>query len=206
MLEGISVYHASIRIAKEKVIYFDPYKIENEPHDADIIFITHSHYDHYSEEDIAKVSKDNTIIVMPRSMEKENDTGLFVEPEKEYEIKEETGSIKFKAISSYNILKPFHPKGNKWVGYVVELGDTKYYVAGDTDITNEAKNVKCDVAFLPCGGTYTMNVKEAVSLANTIKPKIAVPIHYGVIVGSKEDGEEFVKLLDNDIKGMVIQE
>ncbi len=205
MLEGISVYHASIRIAKEKVIYFDPYKIENEPHDADIIFITHSHYDHYSEEDIAKVSKDNTIIVMPRSMEKENDTGLFVEPEKEYEIKEETGSIKIKAISSYNILKPFHPKGNKWVGYVVELGDTKYYVAGDTDITNEAKNVKCDVAFLPCGGTYTMNVKEAVSLANTIKPKIAVPIHYGVIVGSKEDGEEFVKLLDDGIEGIVLQ-
>ena len=89
------------------------------------------------------------------------------------------------------------------VGYIVNLDDVSYYVAGDTDITQEAKDVKCDVALLPCGGTYTMDAKEASTLANIIKPKIAIPTHYGSVAGTKEDGEEFVSLLDDGIDGII---
>ena len=202
MLENVLVYHSSIRIEGSSIIYFDPFKITEKYHDADIVFITHSHYDHYSPEDIEKVIKENTIIVAPKKMEGEinYDNVVYVEPEKEYKV----GNINFSTVWAYNVGKPFHPKNNMWVGYIVELDDEKYYVAGDTDITDEAKKVKCDVAFLPCGGTYTMNVKTASELANTIHPKIAVPTHYGAIVGNKDDGKKFVELLSPEIKGEII--
>lgn len=201
MLDNISVFHSSIRIVGSKTIYFDPYKVEENHNDADVIFVTHEHFDHYSPEDIDKVIKDDTIIVAPQSMASKLDyeNVLLVDPEKEYEV----CGIKFSTVWSYNVGKPFHPKKNCWVGYLVSLDDTIYYVAGDTDVTEEAKAVKCDVAMLPCGGFYTMNVKEAASLANIIKPKIAVPTHYGSVAGSKEDGDEFVSLLEDGIQGVV---
>jgi len=202
MLDNISVFHSSIRIEGEKIIYFDPYKINTEYHDADIIFITHSHFDHYSPEDIDKVIKEETIIVVPQSMatDVEYDNVFTVDPEKEYEI----GDISFQTISAYNVNKKFHPKENCWVGYVVNFEEKSYYVAGDTDITEEAKNVKCDIALIPCGGTYTMDYKEAAELANIISPKIAVPTHYGSVAGSPEDGKRFVELLNDGIQGIVV--
>lgn len=202
MLDNISVFHSSIRIEGEKIIYFDPYKINTEYHDADIIFITHSHFDHYSPEDIDKVIKEGTIIVVPQSMatDVEYDNVFTVDPEKEYEI----GDISFQTISAYNVNKKFHPKENCWVGYVVNFEEKSYYVAGDTDITEEAKNVKCDIALIPCGGTYTMDYKEAAELANIISPKIAVPTHYGSVAGSPEDGKRFVELLNDGIQGIVV--
>lgn len=202
MLDNISVFHSSIRIEGEKIIYFDPYKIDTEYHDADIIFITHSHFDHYSPEDIDKVIKEGTIIVVPQSMatDVEYDNVFTVDPENEYEI----GDISFQTISAYNVNKKFHPKENCWVGYVVNFEEKSYYVAGDTDITEEAKNVKCDIALIPCGGTYTMDYKEAAELANIISPKIAVPTHYGSVAGSPEDGKRFVELLNDGIQGIVV--
>ena len=204
MLENIEVLcHSCIRINKEKVIYFDPFKIEKNYNDADVIFITHDHYDHYSEEDIEKVEKNNTVIVAPEELltkllrkgfDRENI--VLVEPNESYTVE----GIKFETVPSYNIDKQFHPRANDWVGYIIELGGVRYYIAGDTDITVEAKQVKCDVAFVPVGGTYTMDYKEAAELVNTIKPEIAVPIHYGSIVGEKQDAEEFGKLLDEDIR------
>ncbi len=201
MLDNISVFHSSIRIEGSKTIYFDPFKVEQKFNDADIIFITHEHFDHYSPEDINKVIKAGTTIVAPATMiSKINyDNIVSVEPQKEYEV----DGVKFSTVWAYNVGKKFHPKDNCWVGYVVELAGTSYYVAGDTDITEEAKNVKCDVALLPCGGTYTMNANEAAELANTIKPQIAVPIHYGEVSGSKEDGDTFVSLLDDAIQGII---
>ena len=200
MLENIEINcHSSIKINKGVVIYFDPFKIEKEMHDADIIFITHNHYDHYSKEDIDKIIKEDTIIVAPKTTEKtieKTQNGIFVEPNKEYEIK----GIKVKTVPAYNIYKQFHPKTNEWVGYIVNIDNINYYIAGDTDITPENKNVKCDVAFVPVGGTYTMDYKEAAELVNIIKPKIAVPTHYACIVGNKEDGEKFKALLDKDIR------
>ena len=202
MLDNIEVLiHSSIKFSKDIIIYFDPYKINKDYHDADIIFITHSHYDHYSPLDIKKVIKDNTIIVCPEDVKEEllklNINNIIeVVPNKDYEVL----NIKFKTIPAYNINKNFHPKENNWVGYLVNYNNVKYYIAGDTDITEENKNIICDVAFVPIGGTFTMDYKEAASLINEIQPKIAVPTHYGLIVGNKDDGIKFSKLLNNSIE------
>ena len=112
--------------------------------------------------------------------------------------------IKFETIPAYNTNKTFHPKENGWVGYIITLDDIRYYIAGDTDITEENRKVKCDVAFVPVGGTYTMNYSEAAELVNIIKPKIAVPIHYGSVVGTKQDATTFTKLLHSSIKGIIL--
>ncbi len=204
MLETIEVLcHSSIKISKGIIVYIDPFKIDKEFHDADLIFITHSHYDHYSEEDILRVKKENTKIILTKDiLEKPLQLGfnkesiLAVEPNKDYEI----DNIKFTTIPSYNVNKQFHPKSNNWVGYIIDFDNTKYYIAGDTDITEENQNVKCDIAFIPVGGTYTVNYIEAAELTNKIHPKIVIPIHYGSIVGTKQDAIEFKKLLDKDIE------
>lgn len=208
MLNNIEVLcHSSIRINKEKTIYIDPFKIDRNYNDADIIFITHDHYDHYSEEDIDKVINESTVIVIPEELLTKvlkkginKDAIITVEPNKKYMVQ----GIKFETIPAYNINKTFHPKENDWVGYVIELNDIRYYIAGDTDITEENKRVKCDVAFVPVGGTYTMDFKEAAQLVNEMQPKVAVPIHYGSIVGTKQDAEEFIKLLNQNIKGTIL--
>ena len=208
MLEDIEVlYHSCIRMNKEKMIYIDPYHIEKNYNDADMIFITHDHYDHYSEEDIDKVRKNNTIFIVPENLlnkliKKEiNDENIItLDPGDAENI----DGIKVEAIHSYNIDKPFHPKENNWLGYVIEIDGVRYYIAGDTDITEENKKIKCDVAFVPVGGTYTMNFSEAAQLINIIKPKIAVPIHYGNVVGTKQDATDFIKLLYPTTKGIIL--
>ena len=208
MLENIEVLcHSSIRINKEKVIYIDPFKIDKNYNDADIIFITHDHYDHYSEEDIDKVKKEDTIIVAPEELLTKllrkgfrQDYIITVDSDEEDMVE----GIKFETIPAYNTNKQFHPKENGWVGYIVEIRGIRYYIAGDTDITEENKKVKCDVAFVPAGGTYTMDFKEAAELINEIKPKIAVPIHYGSAVGTKQDATDFIKLLHPEIKGIIL--
>ena len=199
MLEEIKINcHSSIKITKGQTIYIDPFKIEEEKHDANIILIMHNHYDHYSEEDIEKVINEDTIIVMPKTMKELNKYKniLLVEPNEQYEI----DNIKITTIPAYNINKNFHPKENKWVGYIFYMDGVTYYVAGDTDITPENKQVKCDIAFVPVGGTYTTNAEEAAELVNIIKPKIAIPIHYGSIVGTKQDALDFENNLNKEIK------
>ena len=208
MLENIEVlYHSSIRINKEKIIYIDPFKINKNYNYADIIFITHDHYDHYSEEDIDKVINENTTIIIPDELLTKllrkginKNAIITVEPNKNYMVQ----GIKFETISAYNTNKTFHPKENGWVGYIIIINGIRYYIAGDTDITEENKQVKCDVAFVPVGGTYTMDFKEAASLINEIKPKIAIPIHYGSIVGTEQDAIDFIRLLHPEIKGIIL--
>lgn len=208
MLENIEVlYHSSIRINKEKIIYIDPFKINKNYNDADIIFITHDHYDHYSEEDIDKVINENTTIIIPDELLTKllrkginKNAIITVESNKNYMVQ----GIKFETISAYNTNKTFHPKENGWVGYIIIINGIRYYIAGDTDITEENKQVKCDVAFVPVGGTYTMDFKEAASLINEIKPKIAIPIHYGSIVGTEQDAIDFIRLLHPEIKGIIL--
>lgn len=172
-----------------------------------MIFITHDHYDHYSEEDIDKVRKNNTIFIVPENLLNKlikkgiNDENIItLDPGDAENI----DGIKVEAIHSYNIDKPFHPKENNWLGYVIEIDGVRYYIAGDTDITEENKIIKCDVAFVPVGGTYTMNFSEAAQLVNIIKPKIAVPIHYGSVVGTKQDATDFIKLLYSTTKGIIL--
>lgn len=208
MLENIEVlYHSSIRISNNKVIYIDPFKIDKNYNDADIVFITHDHYDHYSDEDIDKVINENTTIIIPEKLLTKllrkginKNAIITVEPNEKYMVQ----GIKFETIPSYNTNKTFHPKENGWVGYIITLDDIRYYIAGDTDITEENRKVKCDVAFVPVGGTYTMGFKEAAQLINEIQPKIAVPIHYGSVVGTKQDATDFIKLLHPNIKGIIL--
>lgn len=205
MLENINVLcHSAIRLEIDnKIIYIDPYSLTSNANDADLIFITHDHYDHFSIEDIKKVEKSNTIFIIPESMLenaiksgiKENRI-IKIKPNQNYKYE----NLKIETIPAYNVNKKFHPKENNWVGYLIEYNNVVYYIAGDTDITNENKKVKCDIAFVPIGGTYTMNYKEAAKLINEIKPKFVLPIHYGKIVGTKQDALNFEKLLNEDIK------
>lgn len=188
--------HSSIRIEEDKIIYVDPFKIEQKYNDADYIFCTHSHYDHFSPEDIEKVKKEDTTIIVPRDIEEQarnifNNNVVIVEPAKEYQIKD----LKFKTTYAYNINKKFHPKENKWVGYIIELNNKKYYIAGDTDNIEEIQNIECDIALIPIGGTFTMDYKESAELANTIKADTVIPTHYGSIVGEKEDAIKFKELV-----------
>lgn len=208
MLKDIKVlYHSSIKINKEKVIYIDPFKIDSNYNDADIIFITHDHYDHYSEEDIDKVKKDDTVIIAPEELLTKllrkgfrQDYIITVDPDEQDMVE----GIKFETVPAYNTNKQFHPKENGWVGYIIEIKGVRYYISGDTDITEENKKIRCDVAFVPVGGTYTMDFKEAAFLINEIRPKIAVPIHYGSIVGTKQDAEDFKRLLHPGIECKIL--
>jgi len=125
---------------------------------------------------------------------------IKVEPEREYVVED----IPFETISAYNINKRFHPKEQAWVGYNITANGVRYYIAGDTDAIPEMNRIQTDVAFLPVGGTYTMDAKEAAEAASVIKPKIAVPIHYGEVVGSLEDARNFVNWLQPGIQGIII--
>ena len=187
----------SIQLLGDKKIYIDPYEIKEETHDADYIFCTHSHYDHFSIKDIEKILKENTKIITVLSAKEDaiklvgKQNLLIVEPNENYEIDD----IKFSTTYAFNVDKHFHPKANKWVGFIIELDNKKYYIAGDTDNIPEIRSVKADVAFLPVGGTYTMDYEEAADLANAIHVSIIVPTHYGSVAGKKEDGENFKKLV-----------
>ena len=203
------LYHSSIKIESNINIYSDPFKIEVASNDADVIFITHEHYDHFSPEDILKIKKENTIIVLPKNMENmaldlnfEKTNIVLVEPNQKYKL--ENQELIFETIPAYNVNKNFHKKEMNWVGYILEIEGKRVYVAGDTDITEENKQVKCDIALVPIGGTYTMEAKEAAELVNIIKPKIAIPIHYGAIVGNKEDEKIFVENVGKDIECKIL--
>lgn len=209
VMDGITLnYQSSIRIEKDgKVIYFDPYKIESNSNDADYIFITHSHYDHYSEDDIKKVMKNDTKFVVTSDLENKvkalgvlEDNVLVVYPNEEHNIDD----ISFETVPAYNIDKTYHKKSYNWVGYVIDLDGVKYYDVGDSDVTDEFKNVSCDVIFVPVGGTYTMTDSEAASAVNETKPKYAVPVHYGE-VGSSTNADNFVNGLNDDITGVILK-
>lgn len=194
------LYHSSIKITGSKTIYIDPYEVNKEYRDADYIFITHSHYDHFSVEDIEKIRKENTIIIVPETS-KIDAIEIMQNPSKVISVKPDitysVENIEFTTTYSYNKEKQFHPKDNEWVGYIITLDNKKYYVAGDTDNIPEIQNIECNIAFLPVGGTYTMDYEEAAKLANIIQAEIIIPVHYGSIVGTKEDAKRFKELVTN---------
>lgn len=202
-MENIEVNtQSSIKIIDDKIIYFDPYKIKEKTHDADIIFITHDHYDHFSKEDIDKIINDNTVLVVPNFLKDKIDYKNEVITVKPFN-KINVLNYEVNTVPSYNINKPFHSKENNWVGYIIKIKNQKYYIAGDTDLLEENLNIKCDIAFVPIGGVYTMDFYEASEFVNHIKPKIVIPIHYGSIVGDKSLEDDFKSNVNNEIKVVI---
>jgi L-ascorbate metabolism protein UlaG (beta-lactamase superfamily) len=189
--------HSAFRIEDDTLqLYIDPYNLPSNAPKADIIFITHAHYDHFSAEDIAKIKKESTIIVAPKDVGSKIGKGTIeVIPQQSYAI----GNLKVQTVPAYNMDKKFHPKQNNWVGYIITLSSgQKIYHAGDTDFIPEMKKVVTDIAFLPCGGTYTMTAKQAAEAANEFKPQLLIPMHWGSVVGSKADAEEVKKLFKGE--------
>ena len=201
-IEGFT--NNSIRI-RDRIgtIYIDPYEIKDEPHDADYIFITHDHYDHFSPEDILKVAGENTVLIIPEKMEGKI-SGISGKMRKVVTVKPgmfyEADGLEFDTVPAYNTIKPFHMKSAGWVGYILRIDRQRIYIAGDTDVTKEARAVRCDVALVPIGGTYTMNARQAAELINEIQPEVAIPVHYGSVVGGKSDGETFIANVKDPVK------
>ncbi len=193
---------SSIKITDDKILYFDPFKIKNETHDADLIFITHDHFDHLDLDSINKIIKDDTIIVIPESCKNKINLKNIIPviPNKTYNLL----GYQFTTIPSYNLNKQFHKKEYNYVGYLITIKNEKIYISGDMDATNEAKSVKCDIALVPIGGTYTMDIVEASKLINIMKPKTVIPTHYHTIVGTLEDGIKFQELLDKNIECLLL--
>lgn len=191
---------AAIKIESTKNIYFDPYQIKEEFHDADYIFITHDHYDHYDEESIKNIMKSETMIVVPECLKervsKLTTNYFLVSPNEKYNLVD----LSFETTFSYNIDKPFHPKEKGYVGYKIKLEDKHLYIMGDTDYLEENLHMTCDICFIPIGGTYTMDVQEAAAYINELKPELAIPIHYGSIVGDLSLSKQFIDLVNPDIK------
>lgn len=191
-------------------LYFDPFRIPVAVNDADIIFITHEHYDHFSPEDIARVQKPGTHFVIPHGME-ESVYALGATKPCIHALapgeKAEVRGLTVRAIRAYNLGKKFHPRANDWLGYQVFYDNTMVYVAGDTDTTPEYQGAlaSSDIAFLPVGGTYTSAPAEAAAavdeaIAQGSALSVVVPTHYGTVVGTPEDGPLFKQLVSAKVE------
>ncbi len=194
MAEGIFwLGHDSFRLKGDKTVYVDPWKLAPGAEKADVILVTHEHHDHFSKDDIAKISKANTIVVGPPSVTKQlAGNTVTVQPCEKHLI----AGVPVETVAAYNVNKKFHPKSAGHVGYIVTLNGKRIYHAGDTDLTPEMAGVKSDIALLPVSGTYVMNPTEAAEAANIFKPALAIPMHYGDsdVVGTLHDAQEFERL------------
>ena len=190
--------HASFRICYEdKVIYIDPWKLKEPIGDATLVLVSHSHSDHYSAEDIAKVSGTGTKLIASADVVAKERAREALLPGLTVELE----GIRVIGVPAYNTDKQFHPKKNNWVGFIIEIGAKRIYYAGDTDLTEEMKALRnIDVAMLPVGGTYTMSATEAVEATGYIQPKLAIPYHWGDIVGDRSDAEQFGEQVKCNVK------
>lgn len=194
MAEGIFwLGHDSFRLKGEKVVYIDPWKLAAGAEKADVILVTHEHYDHFSPDDIAKISKPDTVIVAPQSVAAKSN--LKIKVVKPGDTLTANG-VAIEVVPAYNPNKKFHPKSAGHVGYIVTLNGKRIYHTGDTDEIPEMAQIKCDIALMPVSGTYVMTAAEAAQAANRLKPALAIPMHYGDadVVGTRKDAEEFKKL------------
>ncbi len=200
-LEFTRIAHDAFRVAGSKVIYTDPFKVSKEDR-ADIVLLSHDHFDHLSLDDLNKVcTPETTIVASPSCKGGLKDVKVKEKHFIERGMKQNVGDVAIEAVPAYNVNKfrepgkPFHPKELKGVGFVFEMDGTRVYYAGDTDFIPEMKSVQCDIALLPVSGTYVMTAEEAAKAAQTINPKIAVPMHYAAIVGTDDDAKKFKALV-----------
>jgi len=207
--------HAGFLIKNHKTIYIDPYKIKENSEKADIILITHSHFDHCSVADIQNIIKENTKIILTADSQSKITRFTIpidihiVEPNQELSF----GEIKISTLPAYNIDKTFHPREEGWVGYLIKINGVIIYHAGDSDLIPEMQKLtgykqpgKEFIALLPVGGRFTMDAEEAAEAAKLIKPNIAIPMHYGIVSGAKDDAEEFVNLCKKEgINAMILE-
>jgi L-ascorbate metabolism protein UlaG (beta-lactamase superfamily) len=203
MIENIHwLGHDTFRVTAEKVIVTDPFRIKKAA-PCDIVLITHEHYDHCSPEDIEKISGPHTVIVAPRDCAaKLKGTVRVARPGDVMEVQ----GIKVEAVPAYNTDKKFHTRERGWVGYIFTANGLRIYIAGDTDYIPEMKRIRADIALLPVSGTYVMTAEEAARAALDIKPKVAIPMHYGSIVGTRDDAERFKAALKGKIDVSILPE
>lgn len=202
MIKGIHwLGHDTFRIEGSSTVYVDPWKLPASAPPADVILVTHEHFDHFSQDDIALIARPGTMVIGPASVtvglkQVEGLTVVTIEAGQTVDA----GQASVTAVPAYNTNKfrapgvPFHPREAGGLGYVVELDGRRIYHAGDTDAIPEMRDVRCDVALLPIGGTYTMTAAEAAEACEVISAAAAVPMHYGDIVGSRADATRFAEL------------
>jgi L-ascorbate metabolism protein UlaG (beta-lactamase superfamily) len=188
--------HDAFRVDAQKTVYCDPYEIAAGP-EADLILVTHAHFDHCSPEDVQKLQGPETVIVTEKdSAGKLSGDVRVVKPGDKMTV----GDIKIEAVPAYNLNKDFHPKANGWLGFVVEIEGVRLYHSGDTDFIPEMKDLNVDIALLPVSGTYVMTADEAVEAALAMTPRLAIPMHYGAIVGNDSDAVVFKTALEGKVE------
>jgi len=180
--------HATFRIAGSRVVYVDPWKVASSPGDGHVVFVSHSHFDHLSAEDIRKVSARGAVLIAPPDVISQVGSGYTLLPGDVFDA----DGVKVIGVPAYNVGKAFHPKANGWLGAVIEMDGVRTYYAGDTDKIDEMNDLSAiDVALLPVGGTYTLDAAEAAAAADAIGCAAAIPYHFGEVVGSAADAAAF---------------
>ncbi len=204
-IERIS--HSAFRIRGGGVtVYIDPFHVAGMPRDGDVVICTHDHFDHCSPDDVKKVAAPSAIIVASRNCAgKVGRLGFeykLLSPGESVEVK----GVRIEAVPAYNVGKRFHPRGYGGIGVLVEIGGITVYHAGDTDYIPEMESLRgrVDVALLPVSGVYVMDPLEAAKAAQAIAPRVAVPMHYGDIVGNRGDAERFARLLEGKVRVEII--